>query len=54
MTALHGWLTRLGGSTAPENDSNEILTQVIGLTCGGQTGRIHGADFDVWELAEER
>jgi hypothetical protein len=23
----------------PENDSNEILTQVIGLTCSGQTGR---------------
>jgi hypothetical protein len=38
----------------PENDSNEILTQVIGLTCSGQTGRIHRADFDVWGLAEER
>jgi hypothetical protein len=37
-----------------ENDSNEILTQVIGLTCSGQTGRIHRADFDVWGLAEER
>jgi hypothetical protein len=31
----------------PENDSNEILTQIIGLTCSGQTGRIHRADFDV-------
>ena len=38
----------------PENDSNEILTQVIGLTCSGQTGRIHRADFDFWGLAEER
>jgi hypothetical protein len=36
----------------PENDSNEILPQVIGLTCSGQTGRIHRADFDVWGLAE--
>jgi hypothetical protein len=36
-----------------ENDSNEILTQIIGLTCSGQTGRIHRADFDVWGLAEE-
>jgi hypothetical protein len=33
----------------PENDSNGILTEVIGLTCSGQTGRIH----DVWGLAEE-
>ena len=40
--------------TTPENDSNEILTQVIGLTCSGQTGRIHRADFDFWGLAEER
>jgi hypothetical protein len=38
----------------PENDSNEILTQVIGLTCSGQIGRIHRADIDVWGLAEER
>jgi hypothetical protein len=38
----------------PESDSNEILTQVIGLTCSGQTGRIHLADFDVWGPAEER
>jgi hypothetical protein len=38
----------------PENDSNEILTQIIGLTCSGQTGRIHLTDFDVWGLAEER
>jgi hypothetical protein len=38
----------------PENDSNEILTQVIGLPCSGQTGRIHRADFDFWGLAEER
>ena len=43
-----------GGFFTPENDSNEILTQVIGLTCSGQTGRIHRADFDVWGLAEER
>jgi hypothetical protein len=41
------------GLFTPENDSNEILTQVIGLTCSGQTGRIHLADFNVWGLAEE-
>ena len=44
----------LDDSSTPENDSNEILTQVIGLTCSGQTGRIHLADFDVWGLAEQR
>jgi hypothetical protein len=38
----------------PENDSNEILTQVIGLTCCDQTGRIHRAEFDIWGLAEKR
>jgi hypothetical protein len=37
----------------PENDSNEILTQVIELTCSGQTGRIHRTDSDDWGLAEE-
>ena len=47
-------LRSVSGYFTPENDSNEILTLVIGLTCSGQTGRIRRADFDVWGLAEER
>jgi hypothetical protein len=44
----------MGEFNTPENDSNEILTQDIGLACSGQTGRIHRVDFDVWGLGEER
>jgi len=47
-------MATIRNKVTPENDSNEILTQVMGLTCSGQTGRIHRADFDVWGLAEER
>src|ERR1700733_7939666 len=40
-----GTVWRQPAYNTPENDSNELLTQIIGLTCSGQTGRIHAADF---------